>query len=172
MDTKTVLKGKKTRYWLLGTVVVLIALFTVLRFNSAQAGNAAADSTAKVTSVNVAETVDASGSLEAQPLATLTWKTSGVVEEVYVKAGDQVKAGDVLMRLKISSVSSSVISAQADLANAQKDLDDLLSSSSTDLAQAVIDLRDAQQAYDRAVNYLEFLQRAQQGIRQTQSQRL
>src|SRR5215208_2987343 len=170
MDTKTVLKGKKTRYWLIGTVVVLIALFTVLRFNSAQAGNAAADSTAKVTSVNVAETVDASGSLEAQPLATLTWKTSGVVEEVYVKAGDQVKAGDVLMRLKISSVSSSVISAQADLANAQKDLDDLLSSSSTDLAQAVIDLRDAQQAYDRAVNYLEFLQRAQQGIRQTQSQ--
>jgi HlyD family secretion protein len=30
-------------------------------------------------------------------------------------------------------------------------------------------LRDAQQAYDRAVNYLEFLQRDQQGIRQTQS---
>jgi len=169
MDTKTVLKGKKTRYWLIGLIVVLIALFTLLRFNSAQAGNAAADSTEKVTSVNVAETVDASGSLEAQPLANLTWKTNGVVEEVNVKAGDQVKAGDVLMNLKTSSVSSNVISAQADLANAQKDLEDLLSSSSTDLAQAVIDLRDAQQAYDRAVNYLEFLQRAQQGVRQTQA---
>src|SRR5215216_4700591 len=169
MDTKTVLKGKKTRYWLIGLIVVLIAVFTLLRFNSAQAGNAAADSTAKVTSVNIAEMVDVSGSLGAQPLANLTWKTSGVVEEVNVKAGDKVKAGDVLMRLKISSVSSSGISAQADLANAQKDLDDLLSSSSTDLAQAVIDLRDAQQAYDRAVNYLEFLRRAQQGILQTQA---
>jgi multidrug efflux pump subunit AcrA (membrane-fusion protein) len=122
-----------------------------------------------LTIVNVTETVDASGSLEAQPLAGLTWKISGFVEEVSVKAGDQVKAGDVLMRLKTSSVSSSVISAQADLANAQKDLDDLLSSSSTDLAQATMDLRDAQQAYDRAVNYLEFLQRAQQGIPQTQA---
>src|SRR6266540_371284 len=169
MNIKDVLKGKKTHYWLIGLSVVLMALFVVLRSTSAQPGNAAASSTAKVTSLNVAETVDASGSLEAQPLANLTWKTSGVVEEVNVKAGDKVKAGDVLMKLKTSSVSSGVISAQADLANAQKDLDDLLSSSSTDLAQAVIDLRDAQQAYDRAVNYLEFLQRSQQGIRQTQS---
>jgi len=169
MNTKTVFQGKRTRYWLISLIVVLIALFTLLRFNSARAGNAAADSTLKVTSMNIAETVDASGSLEAQPLANLTWKTSGVVEEVKVKAGDKVRAGDVLMKLKTSSVSSSVISAQADLANAQKDLDNLLSSASTDLAQAVIDLRDAQQAYDRAVNYLEFLQRSQQGIRQTQS---
>jgi HlyD family secretion protein len=77
-----------------------------------------------------------------------------------VKAGDKVKAGDVLMKLKTTSAPASVISAQADLATAQKDLDDLLSSSSTDFAQAVIDLRDAQQAYDRAVNYLEFLERS------------
>jgi HlyD family secretion protein len=53
-----------------------------------------------------------------------------------------------------------VLSAQADLATAQKDLDSLLSSSSTDLAQAAIDLRDAKQAYDRAVSYLEFLERS------------
>jgi multidrug efflux pump subunit AcrA (membrane-fusion protein) len=132
-------------------------------------GTDSAQASIDLTIVNVTETVDASGSLEAQPLAGLTWKISGFVEEVSVKAGDQVKAGDVLMRLKTSSVSSSVISAQADLANAQKDLDDLLSSSSTDLAQATMDLRDAQQAYDRAVNYLEFLQRAQQGIPQTQA---
>ena len=130
--------------------------------------NAASEAAGKVVSVNVAETVDASGSLEAQPFASLTWNTSGVVEEVYVKAGDQVKAGDVLMKLKTSSVSSSVISAQADLANAQKDLDALLSSSSTDLAQAVIDLRNAKQAYDRAANYVEFLERSKT-TRQTQS---
>jgi HlyD family secretion protein len=81
-----------------------------------------------------------------------------VVEEVYVKAGDKVKAGDVLMKLKITSVDASIISAQADLVNAQKDLDDLLSSSDTDLAQAVIDLRDAQEAYDKAEDYLYYLQ--------------
>ena len=99
----------------------------------------------QVVSLNLAETVEASGSLEAQPSATLLWNTSGVVEEVYVKAGDQVKAGDVLMKLKTTSVDASIISAQADLVTAQKDLDDLLSSSDTDLAQAVIDLKDAQE---------------------------
>src|SRR6266498_3846388 len=161
MNTKTVFQGKRTRYWLISLIVVLIALFTLLRFNSARAGNAAADSTLKVTSMNIAETVDASGSLEAQPLANLTWKTSGVVEEVKVKAGDKVRAGDVLMKLNTSSVPSSVISAQADLANAQKDLDTLLSSSSTDLAQAVIDLKDAKQTYDEAASYLKYLQTSQ-----------
>jgi HlyD family secretion protein len=158
MDTKTIFKGKKTRYWLIGLIVVLIAVFTFLRFNSARANNATAETTGTVTAVNVAETVDASGSLEAQPSASLTWNTSGVVEDVNVKAGDQVKAGDVLMKLKITSVDASVISAQSDLVTAQKDLEDLLNNSDKDLAQAVIDLKDAQDAYDKAEKYLNYLQ--------------
>ncbi|HMB24295.1 MAG TPA: efflux RND transporter periplasmic adaptor subunit [Anaerolineales bacterium] len=160
MNAKNIFKGKNARYWLIGSVVVIVALFLLLRFNSASASNTAVDMTAKVTSVNVAETVDASGSLEAQPSATLLWKTDGVVEEVYVKAGDHVKAGDVLMQLRLTSVPASVVSARGDLATAQKDLDDLLNSSNADFAQAVIDLRNAQQAYDRAVNYSEFLERS------------
>ena len=158
MDTKKVLKGKKTRYWLVGLIVVLIAVFTFLRFNSASANNATTQTTGTVTTVNIAETVDASGSLEAQPSASLTWSTSGVVKQVNVKAGDQVKAGDVLMKLKITSVDANVISAQSDLVTAQKDLEDLLSNSDKNLAQAVIDLKDAQDAYDKAEKYLHYLQ--------------
>ncbi|HLO30333.1 MAG TPA: efflux RND transporter periplasmic adaptor subunit [Anaerolineales bacterium] len=161
MDTKSVLKGKKTRYWLVGFAIVLIALFALLRINSAGAGNASAGSTATVVSVNVAQTVDASGSLEAQPFADLTWNTGGVVDQVYVKAGDKVKAGDVLMKLRTTSVDASVISAQSDLVTAQKDMDSLLVSSNTDLAQSVIDLKDAQEAYDKAAYYLKYLQRSQ-----------
>ena len=158
MDTKTIFKGKKTRYWLIGLIVVLIAVFTFLRFNPARANNAMKQATGTVTTVNIAETVDASGSLEAQPSASLTWSTSGVVEKVNVKASDQVKAGDVLMKLKITSVDANVISAQSDLVTAQKDLEDLLSNSDKDLAQAVIDLKDAQDAYDKAEKYLHYLQ--------------
>ena len=121
------LKGRTARYGMIGLLIVLIVLFVSSRVSSARAGDAASEAAGKVVSVNVAQTVDASGSLEAQPFASLTWNTSGVVEEVYVKAGDQVKAGDVLMKLNQSSVSSNVLSAQADLANAQKDLDTLLS---------------------------------------------
>ena len=157
MVNKNFLKGKKIRYWIIGLAVVLIALFVLLRFNSARASNATAEATATVTSLNVPETVEASGSLEAQPSANLIWNTSGVVDEVYVKAGDKIKAGDVLMKLRTTTVSSNIISAQADLVTAQKDLENV-KNSSTDLSQAVIDLKTAQEAYDKADNYLHYLQ--------------
>ncbi len=160
MNNKNFLKGKKARYWVIGLTVVLVALFVLLKFNSARASNATADATATVASLNVAQTVEASGSLEAQPSATLTWNTSGVVEQIYVKTGDKVKAGDVLMKLKTTSVSSNIISAQADLITAQQDLENA-KNSGTDLSQAVIDLKTAQEAYDKADNYLKYLQDSQ-----------
>jgi RND family efflux transporter MFP subunit len=158
MTNKNFLKGKKARYGIIGLIVALIALFVLFIFNPASASNANTESTAKVVSMNVAETVEASGSLEAQPSASLIWNTSGVVDEVYVKAGDKVKAGDVLMKLKTTSVDANIISAQSDLATSQKELDDLLGSSDTDLANAVIALKDAEEAYEKAANYLKYLQ--------------
>jgi hypothetical protein len=90
------------------------------------------------------------------------------VEEVYVKAGDQVKAGDVLIKLNTKSVDSSILSAQADLATAQKELEDLLIASDEELAQAAIDLKDSKEAYDKAANYLKYLQTSQK-VRQTET---
>ena len=153
------LKNKKIRIWLIAIVVVALIIPLGFRMISpAGASSQAVNAEEKVVALDVAETVEASGSLEAQPSATLSWNTSGVVDEVYVKAGDKIKEGDVLMKLKTTSVSSSIISAQADLVTAQEELDDLLSSSDTDLAQAVIDLKDTQEAYDKAANYLRYLQ--------------
>jgi HlyD family secretion protein len=168
MNNPNVLKRKKVRNWVIVLIIVLIVVLVALRFNPARAGNAPAEVAGTVVSLNAADTVEVSGSLEAQPFASLTWNTSGVVEEVYVKAGDKVKAGDALMKLKVNSVSSSIISAQADLVTAQKDLEDLLVTADADLAQAVIDLRDAKQAYERAANYVEFLERSKT-TRQMQS---
>jgi HlyD family secretion protein len=159
MNNKNVLKGKKARYWGIGLVLVIIAVFVFLRFNSAPASNGIADPSATVTTLNVTQTVEASGALAAQPSASLTWNTSGVVEIVNVKAGAKVKAGDVLMKLKTTSVSPSIISAQSDLVIAQQDLQ--TAQSSTSLAQAVIDLKNAQEANDKAANYLQYLQTSQ-----------
>src|SRR5919112_3597234 len=105
MNKNNFLKGRKTRYWIIGLTVVLLALFISLRFNSARASNAASASSASVVSLDVAQTVEASGSLDAQPSASLTWDTGGVVDKVYVQTGDKIKAGDVLMKLKTTSVS-------------------------------------------------------------------
>jgi HlyD family secretion protein len=155
-------KNKKVRNWLLA-VIVFVAMAGIA-FQLLSPVNASASAVAapgKVVALEVAQTIEASGSLEAQPFAALTWNTSGTVQDANVKPGDQVQAGDVLMTLKTLSVSSNIISAQADLVNAQKELDDLLNSSDTELAQAVITLKDAREAYDKADNYLHYLQTSQ-----------
>ncbi len=148
------------------TLAVLVAalLFTLPRmFAPASASEPAAS--AEVVSIEMAETVETSGSLQAQPFANLTWKTSGVVESVNVEVGDFVKAGDILLTLQPESTSASIVSAQADLITAQEDLEDALASG-TGLAQAAIDLKEAQEDYEKAVNYLKYLQ-TDQNVPQT-----
>ncbi|MBL8061594.1 MAG: efflux RND transporter periplasmic adaptor subunit [Anaerolineales bacterium] len=147
----------KTYGWIAAAVVVVIAVLLVSVIGNANASNSAAADTAQVVSVTLTETVDSTGSLEAEPFASLNWKAGGTVEVVNAQPGDFVKAGDILLTLDPTSTSSSIVSAQADLITAQQSLDDLLTSG-TDLAQAAIDLKAAQEDYEDAQNYLLYLQ--------------
>jgi len=149
-------KNKLVRNLGILIVVIVAILFGVRTFASAKTNTAAVNTEGKVVSLTSAETIDASGSLEAQPFAALNWKTSGVVEKVNIKTGDTVKAGDLLATLQPASTSANIVSAKADLVNAQVKLRDLLTSG-TSLAQAKIDLKDAQEAYTKADNYLKYL---------------
>lgn len=149
-------KNKTVRNWTIAGVAVIAALLLAWGFSPAKATDTAVATEATVASLNVAETIEASGSLEAQPFASLTWKTSGVVEAVNVKPGDFVKADAILLSLEPASTSASIVAAQADLVTAQKNLEDILTSG-TDLAQAAIDLKNAQEDYDDAVYYLRYL---------------
>jgi HlyD family secretion protein len=165
------LKNKKTRIGLIALVAVLILIPIAARaLSPARAGALKFNPNDKVVAMNVAETLDTTGSLEAQPFADLNWNTSGVVDKVTAKAGDQVKAGDVLATLKTSSANSNVISAQSDLLTAQKALDDVVNSTDANLAQAVIDLKNAQEAYDKAAYYLQYLQNSSK-VAQTEIRR-
>jgi HlyD family secretion protein len=149
------LKNKKF-WWIIAGVTGIAALFVILLTGNADASDSAAADTAQVVSLTLTETVDTTGSLEAEPFARLTWKTSGTVAAVNVQPGDFVKAGDILLNLDPTSTSASVVSAQADLVNAQKNLEDLLNSD-TDLAQAAIDLKDAKEEFEDAEYYLQYL---------------
>lgn len=100
--------------------------------------------------------VGATGTVRANQSASLAWKTSGTVARVNYQAGEQVKAGDILAVLDETSLPQSIILAQADLVSAKKALEDLLNSD-TDLAQAVINLRKAQEDYDNAREYRQSL---------------
>ncbi len=105
---------------------------------------------------NLTATIGATGTVRAKQSATLIWQAAGTVDVVNVKVGDKVPADFVLAYLEKTSLPQSIILAEADLASAQKSLDELVNSD-TALAQAVITLRDAQEAYDKAFNWREEL---------------
>jgi len=105
--------------------------------------------------------VGATGTVRAGQTAILTWQTGGRVEAVNVVIGQAVVQDEVLASLAQTSLSQNIILAEADLVNAQKNLDDLLNSTlaqakaEQDLANALQALEDAQKnvnkiSYDRA----------------------
>lgn len=109
--------------------------------------------------------VGATGTVRAGQSALLTWQTGGRVESVQVVIGQAVSQDEVLASLAQTSLSQGIILAEADLVNAQKNLDDLLHSrlaqakAEQNLANALQALDDAQKnvnkiSYDRASNDL------------------
>jgi multidrug efflux pump subunit AcrA (membrane-fusion protein) len=109
-----------------------------------------------VSSVTITDKVETSGNLSADKLTTLKWGTSGVVEKVNVKVGDKVKINDVLAGLRLDSVSSDIATGQSELATAQRDLQDMLDST-TSQAQAQVDVLAARKNVEEAQNNLDAL---------------
>ena len=153
---KNFIAKNKTILVVVGMIAVLTVAFMVVRPNNNAAANEMYQ-TEVAARGNISAVVGATGTVRAVQSATLTWETSGIVETVNVKLGDTVSGDDVLASLVQSSLSQNIILAEADLVSAEQALDDLLNSS-TDQANAVIALREAQDAYDDAVEYRKSLE--------------
>jgi multidrug efflux pump subunit AcrA (membrane-fusion protein) len=118
---------------------------------------------------SASQAITAEGRLEPVNFADVAYNASGVISDLLVKEGDQVKKGDVLVRLGDES-DKAYTTAQLELVTAQQEYDDLLNSSGTEAAQAVIDLKQAKEDYDDAVNYLGYLQKSKK-VPQTEARR-
>jgi HlyD family secretion protein len=99
----------------------------------------------------LSSSVGATGLVRANQNAYLVWKISGQVDQVLVEAGDTVNAGDILAVLDDTSLPAYIILAQADLVNAQNQLDTLLISS-LQQAEALKAVEEADKALDDALN--------------------
>ena len=109
----------------------------------------------------------AEGRLEPIHFAEIAFTASGVISEVLVQEGESIKRGQPLIRLGDAS-DTNYASAQLELASAQQAINDLTNVAGTDLAQAIIDLKDAQEAYEKADNYLIYL-RNEKKVPQTET---
>jgi HlyD family secretion protein len=96
-------------------------------------------------------TIGATGTVRSNQTAILNWQTSGTVERVLVEVGDQVVSGQELASLAQTSLPQNVILAQADLVNAQKNLDDQMNLG-LQQAMALQAVENAQQALDDLLN--------------------
>jgi multidrug efflux pump subunit AcrA (membrane-fusion protein) len=141
------------KYKVLITLLALSLLFTAC----SAAGKAPAAAPTAIPTVVADSTIIAEGRVEPIRYADIAFNASGAISEVLVKEGEAVKEGQPLIRLGNES-DTNYAAAQTELVSAQKAVNDLLNSSGTDLAQAVIDLKDAKEEYDKAVDYLDYLQ--------------
>ncbi len=139
--------GEFVKYrWLLlviAAIVVVAALFIVNRISTGRAAALSSLQTVVLERGGLTATIGATGSVRAVQSATLTWGTSGTVENVEVGIGDHVAADQVLANLKLNSLPQNVILAQVDLQDAQNALD-------LDLAEKAKALAEAQDAVDQA----------------------
>ena len=128
--------------------------------------------TATIERGTLTATIGATGTVRAKQTAILNWQTTGTVDTVNVKVGDNLPEGFVMAFLSKASLPQSIILAEADLVNAQMTLDDLLNSDAA-LAKAAQDLAVAKQAVEDAqkdVTKLDYRRASDDLLDQTQAE--
>ncbi len=90
------------------------------------------------------------GRLVPAQSVNLSFNTSGLVDEVFMNEGQAVKEGDLIARLRNQEQNNvSITSAQVEIVNAQKVLDDLYQNASVALAQLSYDIALAQKTVNQ-----------------------
>ncbi|WP_426573610.1 efflux RND transporter periplasmic adaptor subunit [Aquihabitans sp. McL0605] len=146
--------------WVVMPLVALLALggwFAFRPDDDASAQNTATDRVVTATEGTMAKTVSADGTVAAAKTEDLNFSAAGTVTAVNVKAGDEVKAGDVLAEIDSAALQADVSSAESTLADAQAKLSDDEDASASD-AQIEADqssLTSAQDQLDAANEALD-----------------
>ncbi len=114
--------------WVVMPLVALLALGGWFAFRpddgASDAQATATEQTVEATVGTMAKTVSADGTLAAADSEDLSFGSAGTVTAVNVKAGDQVKAGDVLAEIDSAELQADVSAAEATVADAEAKLSD------------------------------------------------
>jgi len=101
--------------------------------------------TEKIDRGEVLQEVSETGSVEATDNISLGFKTIGKVSKIYVTAGNDVKAGDILASLDLAQLSAQLQSARAALASANSQYTKLLNGSTSEDVKITEDARNSAQ---------------------------
>jgi HlyD family secretion protein len=169
------------RWVLLGAALLIVGLVVVavVKLGQPPEQTAATDQTVKAFTGDLSGSINGSGHLEPEQKASLSMATTGIITQVKVKVGDQVKAGDVLVQLDdadaqqaLQKAQVAVQQAQISVDSAQYDYDSKTGWSPNDsqLAAAVASMANSQAAvkaaqsdYDK-VRWLPFISATPQSL--------
>lgn len=130
----------------LGVVIVLVLFAVVLPRWMTPANDVANIETTIVRRGTLTASVSASGSISPLREAQLAFGTNGTLTTLKVKAGDTVKAGQVLAALDTRELELQLVQAEANLMAAQARLEQLKNPSPADVAAAQASVASAEAA--------------------------
>ncbi|MGI6091660.1 MAG: efflux RND transporter periplasmic adaptor subunit [Veillonellaceae bacterium] len=122
------MKGFKLKYWAI-PIVLIIGLLVFFRSGAFSNEKAQPGNTAVYIKVSAAQYVNTvpqlmlNGNIEGQTSADISAKISGRIEQVMVVEGQQVKAGDPLVKLESVELANSVRTASDAVTKAQVNYD-------------------------------------------------
>jgi multidrug efflux pump subunit AcrA (membrane-fusion protein) len=143
---------KRNRVWVIALVVVLLvvllggALFYVRRSNQSPVQYAQQ----AVNYGNITVMASATGPIDPRAEFDLNFAASGVVSEIDVHVGQQVKAGQVLAKLNSTSLQDALTQAQQTLTSDQVSYNDALNTQSATLNQANAAIAAATDTYNNS----------------------
>ncbi len=152
MNIKKIFTKKKIIWTIIILLVIGGAWYFVKQRNSNKSNNL---QTAFVSKQDLEKTVLATGQVVSSLDLNLSFQTNGVVKELKVKVGDNVKKGDVLATLDQENARASLISAQGALAQAQANYQRIINGATSeqiDISQKAVD--SAQVLYNNYLNQL------------------
>ncbi|HZJ40777.1 MAG TPA: efflux RND transporter periplasmic adaptor subunit [Candidatus Saccharimonadales bacterium] len=144
---------KKKIIW---TIIILLVVGGGVYYKLKPKNNAANISTATVIRQNLEQTILTTGQVVSEINLNLSFQTSGVVQEITVKTGDQVKVDDVIATLSQANVKASLTSANGQLAQAQANYQRVIAGTTPEqINVSEKAVASAKVAYDNTVNQLE-----------------
>jgi HlyD family secretion protein len=146
-QTKTMKRKSNRIWWILGgTMVLLIGGLLVAKSTGAIGKEPSTEiETAKVKLTDIIEKVSASGKVQPEVEVKIAPEVSGEIIALYVKEGDSVRAGQMLLKIRPDNYESFLSRAEAEV-NATKAS---LEQSKSAMAQAEARLIKAKIDYDR-----------------------
>ena len=112
---------RKKRTWIIIIIIVALAGGAYAWYTFSGTADAAEDeepplqtSTARMGDITISAT--AAGSVIASDEIQLSFPVSGILSELLVRVGDDVKAGDVLAKLNDSDAQKAIVNAQLQVA--------------------------------------------------------